>query len=220
MTKEITLNESIELVQSKASAFQPDIIEELKAFYDVGCKVILYNGDTALPELHVGEDIIVVNGNLTVEGFIEDCKGVDSSLLIVLGDVKCKNLITLSAIFVTGNLIVDNAVVGDSYCDYVMKVGGDLHTKTIIEGGHWFHVNGVVKAEYIYNSHCEVKDKNGKVNPNLADSDIFYDFTENPKHYKGLSYVEMIDEIQKGYKYNLPQTIQFIKQGGERFYKS
>jgi hypothetical protein len=220
MIKEITLNESIDIIKSKDVQFSKEIIEQLESFTDVAEKIILYDGNTALPDLAVGGDTVIVNGNLTISGTLEDCEGVDSSLLIVLGNVTCKNLITLSGIFITGHLNVTNAILGDSLCDYALHVGGDLKAGTIIEGGHWFKVQGEAQVDYLFNSHCNLEDKNGIVKPNLVDSNLMYDITtENPEKYKGFAYVEMIDELQKGDSYNLPKVVKFIKQGGERFHK-
>src|ERR1044072_4291467 len=142
MTQEITFKEAIALIESTDTILQKDILRELKAFADVSGKVICYTGDTTLPELKVGDAVVIVNGNLNVAGIISDCEGVDASLLIVLGNVSCKNVITLSAMHITGNLQVEHTLLGDSLNDYVTNVGGNLDVRTIIEGGHWIKVQG------------------------------------------------------------------------------
>ena len=39
---------------------------------DGSSKIILYQGDTVLPYLAVKDDIVIVHGNLTVTGILED----------------------------------------------------------------------------------------------------------------------------------------------------
>lgn len=139
--------------------------------------------------------------------------------LIVLGNVTCRNLITLSGIFITGHLHVEHTILGDSLCDYPLKVEGDLKAKTILNGGHFFESLGTTTADHIMNTNGSVRDRNGVLKPNLADEDLMYDFTENPDSYKGFSYVELIDEVQKNGNYDLPRSVRFIKQGGTVFHK-
>lgn len=215
MIQVITLQEAIELVHVRATVYTADILRELKGFGSVVERIQLYTGDTVLPGLVVGKDIVVVDGNLTVDGLIEDCDGVDSSLLVVLGDVMCKNLITLSSIYITGNLSVKDIVLGDSLCDYALKVGGDLQTRTIVEGGHWFEVAGELRGDYVFRSVGSIKDRHGVVKPNLADSDLMEDFRENPEAYEGFEYVEMIAEMQKDGVYNLGRVVRYIKGLGD-----
>jgi hypothetical protein len=218
MKQEITINEAIALIESTATILQKDILRELKAFGDNNIKVICYSGDTSLPELIVGEAVVIVNGNLNVTTIISDCDGVDSSLLIVLGNVNCKNVITLSAMYITGNLQVAHTLLGDSLNDYVTHVGGDLEVRTIIEGGHWIKVQGEASFQYLYHSHCDAVDKNGTLQPNLADNDLMEDFENNPDEYVGRSYVPILEEVldEDGY-YDLPKAIAFIRNGGEWF---
>ena len=206
------------MLLSKNPAFKNEVSRDLKLFSEAG-SILLYEGTTELETLQIGQDVIIVDGNLIVKDYIQDCNGTDASLLIVFGDVRCRNLITLSGMFITGSLHAERTVLGDSLCDYVLKVGGDLTAKTIVNGGHFFETLGTIKADHILNTNGNVSDKNGVLRPNLADSDLMYDFTENPEAYKGFSYVELIDDVQKGGHYNLPRTIVFMKNGGEVFYK-
>jgi len=217
MTQEITFNEATALIESAPISLQKDILRELKAFSESSGKIICYNEDTNLPELKVGQAVVIVNGNLKVTGIISDCEGVDSSLLIVLGNVTCKNLISLSAIFVTGDLKVAHTLLGDSLNDYSCLVGGNLEVRTIIEGGHWIKVQSEATFQYLYHSHCDAKDKNGVLKPNLANSDLMEYIEDNPDEYLGHSYVPMSEEVLKDGYYNLPKAIKFIRNGGEWF---
>lgn len=217
MTKEITLQEATTLIKSATTPLQKDILGELNAFAEVCDKIICYEGDAVLPELEVGNDLVIVNGNLDVTGNLSDCNGVDSSLLIVLGNVKCKNLITLSAIHITGDLHVDLTLLGDSLNDYACNIGGNLQARTIIEGGHWIRIHGEATYQYLYDSHCKVNDRNGRLKPNLGDADLMDHIEMKPELYKDYSYVPLIEEVQKDYQFNLPKAVRFIKNGGEWF---
>ena len=75
-----------------------------------------------MESLEVGENIILVNGNLKVSGNIEDCIEVDLSFLFVLGNLESDNLFTFSQICITGNLTVKNTIVADSGGDYSLDV--------------------------------------------------------------------------------------------------
>lgn len=217
MTQEITFKEATELIESAATSLQKDIQIRLKSHFEISGKIICYNGNTELSELKVGEDIVIVNGNLNVPGNISDCEGVDSSLLIVLGNVTCKNLITLSAMYITGDVKVAHTLLGDSLNDYSCKIGGNLETRTIIEGGHWITVRGEATFQYLYHSHCEVNDKNGVLMPNLADTDLMDAMEKNPSYYKDHSYVPLIKEVQEEGTLYLPKAVKFIEKGGEWF---
>jgi hypothetical protein len=214
MTQEITLKSASDLIKAAATSLQKDILRELKAFA-ASSKIVCFNGDTELSKLEVGEAVVIVNGNLNVTGIISDCKGVDASLLIVLGNVSCKNLITLSAMYITGDLKVAHTLLGDSLNDYTCKIGGNLEVRTIIEGGHWIEVKGEATFQYLYSS-CEPKDKNGELKPNLADTELMDDFEQNPEDYEG-HYVRMIKEVQNRGNYDLRKAIKFIREGGEWF---
>lgn len=220
MIKEITLEEATALIRSAATPLQKDMQGELNAFAEVSDKITCYYGNVDLPELKVGDDILIVNGNLNVAGNISDCDGVDSSLLIVLGNVKCKNLLTFSAMHITGDLHVDHTLLGDSLNDYQCNIGGNLQARTIIENGHWIIVQGEATFQYLYDSHCKVKDRNGELKPNLGDADLMDYIEQNPHKYKDHSYVPLIEEVQNDYCFDMPKAVKFIKDGGEWFCKA
>ncbi len=203
-TKEINLEEAIELINKNKSVFNEDIIQELHAFYEINGGIIeLHAGNVSLEDLLIGNDICIVNGNLIVENTIEDCDEVDSSLLIILGDVKCKNLITMSSIFITGDLSVDNVILGDSLCDYILSVGGNIKTETILDYGHCIISNKKIKAQNIF-SFNSIEDENGVVEANLTRENL----------------VDKIIEIDNDERIEqLGETIDFIKNGGTKFHK-
>lgn len=199
-TDSISLQESIKLIRKRKSKLTDEIVEQLKAFYDIEPNILIHREDISISTLIVGKKIVLVNGDLTVEGIIEDSYKAESSLLIVLGNVKCKSLITLSAIMITGDLIIDNVLLGDSLCDYTLNVGGNLKTETILNYGHSIIVNKKIKANYIY-SNDTVDDENGDVESNLEEEDLIKKITDESSP-------------------DLLKTIKYIKSGGAVFHRA
>ncbi|MFD1603028.1 hypothetical protein ACFSJW_06990 [Flavobacterium artemisiae] len=199
--KEVSLDDAVLLINENNSIFKEEIVDELSAFYEVAGKIVLYSGETNLDNLAVGNDIVIVNGNLNVTDVIEDCEKVDSSLLIVLGNVNCKNLITLSSMYITGDLNAKNVILGDSLCDYVLNVGGNIVTKTILDYGHCIASEKEITVTDVF-SFNSVSDKNGGIEQNMERDELVDEITE-------------MDDDEK--MENLGKTIDYIKNGGEVF---
>lgn len=202
--KEINLDDAIQLIKENDSVLIDEIVDELNAFYEVAGKIVLYSGETNLENLIVGNDIVIVNGNLNVADVIEDCDKVDSSLLIVLGNTNCKNLITLSSMYFTGDLNVENVILGDSLCDYVLNVGGNIATKTILDYGHCIIAEKVITVTDVF-SFNSIEDETGAIEQNMERDELVDEITE-------------IDDDEK--LESLSKTIDYIKAGGEIFKKS
>jgi hypothetical protein len=203
-TNDKNLENAIELICKNESELNGEITEELEAFYGRNNKIIdLHSGDTLLENLSVGNAICLINGNLIVKNTIEDSQEVDSTLLIVLGDVKCKNLITSSSIFIKGNLSVENVILADSGCNLTLTVLGDIKTKTILEYGHSINGYKKVKAKNIF-SFNSIEDEKGAIEANLTSEDLVDEIVE----------IDNDERIE-----NLSNTIDFIKNGGTKFIK-
>jgi len=217
MTQQISLTEATELIKPAATPLEKEIISQLKFFDSYERKIICYNGNIELPELKVGEAVVIVNGNLHVTGNISDCYDEDETLLIVLGNVTCKNLLTFSTICITGDLRVDHTLLGESACDYTCRIGGNLQAGTILAHGHWIKVEGEATFQYFYYRHIPTEDKNGELARNLGDGELMDDIENNPDVYQGRSYVPMIEEVQKYGMLDAEKAIQFIMNGHEWF---
>ncbi len=200
----ITINQAIELIKSHGLKNSSETIRELKAFEDVVDSILLYEGDAVFKNFDIGTSAVIVNGNLNVQDTIADCQRADNSILIVLGDVSCKNLLNLSAMHISGNLEVRNVLLGDSLCDYTLSVGGNLTAPTILDYGHSISVKGKISARDIH-SFNSVEDISGAVAAAFNES-------------------EMVDEIVKldnGERLpDLPKTIKYIRAGGTVFRKT
>lgn len=202
--KDVSLDDAIKLINENKSVLKEEIVDELNAFYEVAGKIVLYSGETNLENLIVGNDIVIVNGDLNVANIIEDCDKVDSSLLIVLGNANCKSLITLSSMYFTGDLTATNVILGDSLCDYVLNVGGNIATKTILDYGHSIIAEKKITATDVF-SFNSIEDENGAVEQNMERNELVD---------------EIIDLDDDDKLESLSKTFDYIKDGGEIFKKS
>ncbi|OXG01710.1 hypothetical protein BC749_10215 [Flavobacterium araucananum] len=202
--KDVSLDNAIKLINENKSVLKDEIVDELNAFYEVAGKIVLYSGETNLENLIVGNDIVIVNGDLNVANIIEDCDKVDSSLLIVLGNANCKSLITLSSMYFTGDLNATNVILGDSLCDYVLNVGGNIVTKTILDYGHSIIAEKKITATDVF-SFNSIEDENGAVEQNMERNELVD---------------EIIDLDDDDKLESLSKTFDYIKDGGEIFKKS
>lgn len=137
---------------------------------DGSSKIILYEGDVTLPYLAIKDDIVMVNGNLTITGILEDALEVNISLMLALGNVTVQNLFTFSQICIAVDLTVQNAIIADSTYDYSLHVGGVLNATLIIEYHHSFYVHKQVQADHIYAGHAAAP--RGPLKANLKDEDF------------------------------------------------
>ena len=128
--------------QSTSRVNAADLVDFLAEFDEA----VFYDGDTVLDRLRVGSSPVVVAGDLVVHGVVEDCCEADLTLLIVLGDLRARDVVNCSAMYIQGDVHVDGVVYGNSLCDWLLAVGGDLHARALIEDGHWFAIDGAVDA--------------------------------------------------------------------------
>ncbi|HEY8893487.1 MAG TPA: hypothetical protein VIM79_01685 [Niastella sp.] len=171
----ITLEEAGQLINALPHpAMKEAMLAHLDSFAefveDESSKIILYEGDVTLPYLAIKDDIVMVNGNLTVNGILEDALEVNISLMLALGNVTVQNLFTFSQLCIAGDLIVQNAIIADSTYDYSLHAGGDLKATLIIEARHSFYVHGQVAADHIYANHAAAP--RGPLKPNLKNEDF------------------------------------------------
>ncbi len=177
--------------------------QELKAYEGIAESTIVMKGPIKIANLEVGSSTLIIDGDLNVDETIQDCKGVDSSLMIVLGNVACKNLITLSGMHIAGNLKATNVILGDSHCDHSLVVGGDIESPAILDYGHDIRSAGPISTKdiHIFN---RVEDMNGCLESNLKTEDMVEDIVKED-HGENLP--------------DLPKTIKYIEAGGKKFRK-
>ena len=171
-----------------------------------------------MSKLILNDVITIVNGNLTVNGLIEEGEENDYSMLVVLGNVNCKNLISTQTIFIIGELNVEHLIVGQSGLDGFLNVDGNVNANTIIESEHNFEIKGEINANYI-STFDNINYKKGISKPNLVDNVLLQKMKDFPNDYKGIEYKEMNDNILEDGFFDLEKAIEYVKKGGEIFTK-
>ncbi|MCU0849318.1 MAG: ankyrin repeat domain-containing protein [Spirochaetes bacterium] len=126
--------------------------ELLRQAVPAGELVIKFNdtASTISGDLRIEGDLnlsvpLLVTGNLTVSGVINDC-GPDS-LLAVAGNLSARGLDTDGEVIVGGDVRVDDVIWG-TYNDESLSVGGGLKSPVLIEDDHCIEVNGKLDVKY------------------------------------------------------------------------
>jgi hypothetical protein len=106
-------------------------------------------------QFHIGNlsvNSLDVSPCVVVDGDLEIAEDItyqfERGLLVVNGNLKCKNFSFPFPTVVTGNIYADSIHV-DSGCDYWLTVGGDIHAKSVIEDGHCIKVLGEIHSPII-----------------------------------------------------------------------
>lgn len=109
----------------------------------------IHRGDLALEELHLTAECptLVVEGDLHVAGTI--VQAFRAGFLIVLGNVRAKNIVTTALIFVTGDLTVEDTICGNC-TNYSTDVLGETKARVLISAKeHYFGLYGGYDIERI-----------------------------------------------------------------------
>jgi len=100
---------------------------------------------------------LVVRGNLRVSGLYQDTCNDGPSQVIVFGDLCAANVLTAGYLEVTGDLVVNEAVVGD-YNDGGALVHGALRAALFLPFDHAFAIKGDNRAkETIHNLNAKTR---------------------------------------------------------------
>jgi hypothetical protein len=187
-------------------------LEILNGYDEDDLEFLYYEGEAQFAELSLEESVIVINGNLVIDETITDD---EFTMLIVLGDLKCKNIVTMANIFVSGNVTIQNVFIGDSILDGVTEIGGDLIVNSIIEIEHTIKIYGELKANFIH-TFGNSTDKNGEIMPNIVSGVLKDKFPE--LYIEGVSF-SLADEISEGDYFDVNKAREFIENGGTNFHK-
>lgn len=119
------------------------------------------DGDLRLDQFNSGLQkvaLLVVKGDLIVDGHYQDSDDPEC-LVIVTGTLKAKSLITAGWLEVHGDLVVDDALVGD-YNDCSAEVFGDARARFFYPEEHFFKVHGSLHATHNFGSKHRVEASN------------------------------------------------------------
>ncbi|MEV7283434.1 hypothetical protein AB0O01_02495 [Streptomyces sp. NPDC093252] len=87
-------------------------------------------GDLRLPGDTDLDIALVVEGDLTVDGFLDDhVSGL--GMLVVLGDLVVRDLLSWGALYVGGDLRAEGLVFG-YYNDFTFEVAGAVHARALV----------------------------------------------------------------------------------------
>jgi hypothetical protein len=97
---------------------------------DRGIAWYVHRGDLVVPENADHDIALVVDGDMIVHGFLDDyVSGI--GLLVVLGDLVVRDLVSWGAVYVGGDLRAEGVVYG-YYNDYTFEVEGDVHARALV----------------------------------------------------------------------------------------
>ncbi|MFJ2582259.1 hypothetical protein [Kitasatospora aureofaciens] len=90
----------------------------------------LHSGDLIVPE-NVDNDIaLVVDGDMIVHGFLDD-HVTDIGMLVVLGDLIVRDLVSWGSVYVAGDLRAEGVVYG-YYNDFTFEVAGKVNARALV----------------------------------------------------------------------------------------
>lgn len=123
-----------------------------KQAIDTEKDIVFHDGDLHLSQLHcmaeLGIGVLIVNGNLTVDGTISVIDD-HMQLLFVTGSVAAKNVTTSGMFFVFEDLTVTNCLLGD-YNHGSAFVGNNLNAKFFFPEDYFFEVLGSANFTYAF----------------------------------------------------------------------
>lgn len=97
---------------------------------DRGYTWYVHDGDLVVPEDLDHDLALVVDGDLVVHGFLDDyVSGI--GLLVVLGDLVVRDLVSWGSLYVAGDLRAEGLVCGH-YNDFTFEVEGAVHGRALV----------------------------------------------------------------------------------------
>jgi hypothetical protein len=90
----------------------------------------LHSGDLVVPSSVDNDLALVVDGDMIVHGFLDDYVA-DIGLLVVLGDLVVRDLVSWGSVYVAGDLRAEGVVYG-YYNDYTFEVAGQVHARALV----------------------------------------------------------------------------------------
>ncbi|MFJ3722872.1 hypothetical protein ACIPYQ_09915 [Streptomyces sp. NPDC090045] len=97
---------------------------------DTGIAWQYHAGDLVVPEDVALDIALVVDGDLIVHGFVDDYVH-DIGMLVVLGDLVVRDLVSWGSVYVGGDLRAEGIVYG-YYNDYTFEVEGAVHARALV----------------------------------------------------------------------------------------
>jgi len=141
----ISVTAAKDSVSKKNLTFKKECLEFIDAWWEVE-EEIRYSDTSFKTEKLDIPHMAIINGDLEV-GLIE---AEYYSFLIVLGNLTVNNAIINCQVIVTGNVIINNTAVLESFGDNTLMVGGNLEATHLIELDHHIEVLGEIEVGEIH----------------------------------------------------------------------
>lgn len=142
--EDIDIDDAIELVQEAADE-DGAVMANAEDWISVSGSAIVFRehvvieGDLDFPaETYSGVTVVFEKG-LTVSGTIQDSGG-DDSVVVVLGDLECRNLAAQVYWLVTGDVKIEGTAFGFGTSDYQMEFDGDGSCGLLVTAGYTFEL--------------------------------------------------------------------------------
>ncbi len=196
VTREIPLSEALELVGNYDTPAQARILEALSAWSG---PFLVYDGEVRQGgNLEVGTRPTIVWGDLHVGGTVLDRASGQLSLLIVLGDMKARNVVTRGDICIAGDLRVRDTIYGSSSGKHTLVVGGTIDARAIVNHGHWFHLEAGAAADFVF-GHIENVEHSGFQSTELFISEVLDVDGEHDEHFDAaLKTPAIVEKLARG----------------------
>lgn len=92
---------------------------------------LVHDGDLHVPGHFKSTGLLLVRGDLRVDGVYDDDRGGSYGIVAVLGDMQVQNIYSWASLYVRGDLRAQ-AMVVTVYNDFTFEVGGKLHAAGLL----------------------------------------------------------------------------------------
>lgn len=141
-----TLKHALELIQGKP--FAAEAAATLESMADV--LPMRVHGEGLHVDTLLVEDIVLVRGDLKVDGLLEGAPAAHGTLLVVIGNVEAEDVIFYGPMIVTGDMHVRRTAYFESRGDFTLHVGGTLHATVLVEHEHGLTVGGGMQSKHVH----------------------------------------------------------------------
>ncbi|MBO6935241.1 MAG: hypothetical protein JJ863_09700 [Deltaproteobacteria bacterium] len=132
-TRELSIEEARAFLNEHVAAFDAETGPWFDELPD-DAVIPLHVGELRADELRVA-DMLFVHGDVVLTGDHSDSWEVDHSLVLVVGNLRCRSAYVTCETLVTGDVVAGQFVYANSSNDYAFTVGGTMATKLFVEDG-------------------------------------------------------------------------------------
>jgi hypothetical protein len=150
-------SEEIQELIAREAPFAKRVVARL-AYVLEETGALVSKGSVEATKWSLGDEPKVIRGDLSV-GVLSDWRSAREGLLIVLGNLEAKRMVTRSTVIVLGDLKIDEVLFASSAGDRALHVHGEVTAPLVIALEHRFTVDGRVKVDRLVSEHKVLKAK-------------------------------------------------------------